>query len=181
VSRGPLFGLVARLVREKGVDLVLAAADAIVEAGGQLVVTGRGDPHLEHALREAGRRHPQSIAVALEFDDRQARRIFAGSDFTLAPSRFEPCGLSQMYAQRFGSLPIGHDTGGLSDTIIDGKTGFLFRRSSAAGLLGALCRAFATFSAKPRLNAMRRSAMAQTFGWRQPANAYRGLYEAIKA
>ena len=113
VSRGPIFGLVARLVHQKGVDLVLSAADEIVEAGGQIVVTGSGEPEIEQALIDAQRRRPDAIGVSIGFNDAQARRIFAGSDFTLMPSRFEPCGLSQMYAQRFGSLPIGHQTGGL--------------------------------------------------------------------
>jgi hypothetical protein len=97
LSRGPLFGLVARLVHQKGVDLVLSAADAIVAAGGQIVVTGRGETQFEEALVEAHRRRPDAIGVDIGFDDGDARRIFAGSDFTLMPSRFEPCGLSQMY------------------------------------------------------------------------------------
>lgn len=176
LSQGPLFALVARLVHQKGIDLVVSTADAIVEAGGQIVVTGRGEPHLEHALEEARRRHPENIAVALDFDDSQARRIFAGSDFTLMPSRFEPCGLSQMYAQRFGSLPIGYRTGGLSDTIQDGRTGFLFKRFSSDGFFGALCRAFATFGAKRRLHSMRELAMAQPFGWQDSAREYASLY-----
>ncbi|MCW5734191.1 MAG: glycogen synthase GlgA [Enhydrobacter sp.] len=179
LSKGPLFGLVARLVHQKGIDLVASAADTIVEAGGQIVITGRGEPHLERALEDARRRHPESIAVALDFDDSQARRIFAGSDFTLMPSRYEPCGLSQMYAQRFGSLPIGYRTGGLSDTIVDGKTGFLFKRCSADGLLGAVCRAFATFGAKSRLHSMRKLAMAQPFGWEESARAYRNVYGVV--
>jgi starch synthase len=176
VSKGPLFALVARLVHQKGIDLVASTADAIVEAGGQIVVTGRGEPHLEQALEDAKRRHPESIAVALDFEDAQSRRIFAGSDFTLMPSRFEPCGLSQMYAQRFGSLPIGYRTGGLSDTIVDGKTGFLFKRFTADGLMGAVCRAFGTFGMKPRLHSMRKRAMAQPFGWAESARAYQDLY-----
>src|SRR5215470_17902692 len=103
VSRGPLFGLVARLVHQKGIDLVLSAADEIIASGGQIVVTGSGESHLEDALVAAHRRRPDAIGVTIGFNDAQARRIFAGSDFTLMPSRFEPCGLSQMYAQRFGS------------------------------------------------------------------------------
>jgi hypothetical protein len=105
---------------------VLSAADEIIAAGGQIVVTGRGETQFEEALVEAHRRRPDAIGVDIGFDDGDARRIFAGSDFTLMPSRFEPCGLSQMYAQRFGSLPIGHQTGGLAETIVDGETGFLF-------------------------------------------------------
>ena len=104
----------ARLVHQKGVDLVIESAQAIVDAGGQIVVTGKGETRFEEALLQAQVRAPRSIAVKIGFDDAEARKIFAGSDFTLMPSRFEPCGLSQMYAQRFGSLPIGHRTGGLA-------------------------------------------------------------------
>ena len=152
VSRGPIFGLVARLVHQKGVDLVLSAADEIIEAGGQIVVTGSGEPEIEQALVDAHRRRPDAIGVAIGFNDGQARRIFAGSDFTLMPSRFEPCGLSQMYAQRFGSLPIGHQTGGLAETIMDGETGFLFTQPSTESFLGGIRRAFSTFVAKDRLD-----------------------------
>ena len=151
LSRGPIFGLVARLVHQKGVDLVLAAADEIIESGGQIIVTGSGEPEIEQALVDAHRRRPDAIGVVIGFNDGQARRIFAGSDFTLMPSRFEPCGLSQMYAQRFGSLPIGHQTGGLAETITDGETGFLFDSPSTKSFLGGVRRAFATFMAKDRL------------------------------
>jgi glycogen synthase len=119
------------------------------------VVTGRGEPELEEALREAQRRRPDSIEAAIRFEGGEAKRIFAASDFTLMPSRFEPCRLSQMYAQRFGSLPIGHQTGGLSDTILDGETGFLFSKPSTESLLGGICRAFAIFGQTERLNEMR--------------------------
>ncbi len=181
LSRGPLFGLVARLVHQKGVDLVLAAADAIVKSGGQIVVTGRGEPKLEDALREAQRKRPDAIAAAIRFEGGEAKRIFAGSDFTLMPSRFEPCGLSQMYAQRFGSLPIGHQTGGLNDTIVDGQTGFLFSQPSTESLLGGICRAFATFNQTSRLNKMRAQAMARPFGWKNAALRYGALYENLVA
>ncbi|WP_043160729.1 glycogen synthase GlgA [Bradyrhizobium sp. Ai1a-2] len=179
VSRGPMFGLVARLVHQKGVDLVLSAADEIVAAGGQIVVTGSGEPAIEQALVEAHRRRPDAIGVAIGFNDAQARRIFAGSDFTLMPSRFEPCGLSQMYAQRFGSLPIGHQTGGLAETIKDGETGFLFAQPSAASFLGGVRRAFDAFVVKDRLDTMRRSAMARSFSWSISAALYGALYRKL--
>jgi starch synthase len=181
LSRGPLFGVVARLVHQKGIDLVLSSADSIVAAGGQIVVTGRGEPGIEGGLRELQNRYPSAVAAAPSFEDEQARRIFAGSDFTLMPSRFEPCGLSQMFAQRFGSLPIGHRTGGLAETIVDGETGFLFDESSTESLMGAVCRAFATFGTKRRLNSMRRHAMARTFSWKASGNRYRTLYDTVCA
>jgi starch synthase len=176
VSRGPIFGLVARLVHQKGVDLVLAAADEIVESGGQIIVTGNGEPQFEQALVEAHRRRPDAIGVQIGFNDGQARRIFAGSDFTLMPSRFEPCGLSQMYAQKFGSLPIGHQTGGLAETILDGETGFLFKQPSMESFLGGVRRAFSTFASTDRLYSMRRNAMARSFSWDISAACYGALY-----
>ena len=176
LSRGPLFGLVARLVHQKGIDLVLSATDEIIRAGGQIVVTGRGEPEIEQALVAAHRRRPDAIGVVIGFNDAQARRIFAGSDFTLMPSRFEPCGLSQMYAQRFGSLPIGHQTGGLAETITDGETGFLFTRPSTESFLGGVRRAFSAFTAKDRLDSMRRNAMARSFSWNISAALYGALY-----
>jgi starch synthase len=177
VSRGPIFGLVARLVHQKGIDLVLSAAGEIIEAGGQIIVTGSGEPEIEQALVDAHRRRPDAIGVAIGFNDAQARRIFAGSDFTLMPSRFEPCGLSQMYAQKFGSLPIGHQTGGLAETITDGETGFLFAQPSTESFLGGIRRAFTTFMAKDRLDSMRRSAMSRSFSWDVSAALYGALYQ----
>jgi starch synthase len=181
VSRGPMFALVARLVHQKGIDLVLSAADEIVAAGGQIVVTGSGEPALEQALVAAHRRRPDAIGVTIGFNDAQARRIFAGSDFTLMPSRFEPCGLSQMYAQRFGSLPIGHQTGGLAETITDGETGFLFTKPSIESFLGGVRRAFSTYVANDRLDAMRRSAMSRSFSWDLSAALYSALYRKTVA
>ena len=179
VSRGPMFGIVARLVHQKGIDLVLSAADEIIDAGGQIVVTGSGEPVLEQALINAHRRRPDAIGVAIGFNDAQARRIFAGSDFTLMPSRFEPCGLSQMYAQRFGSLPIGHQTGGLAETITDGETGFLFAQPSYESFLGGIRRAFSTFIAHDQLDTMRRRAMARSFSWDISASCYSALYRKL--
>ena len=181
MSRGPLFGLVARLVHQKGIDLVLSAADEIIGSGGQIVVTGSGELELEQALVEAHRRRPDAIGVTIGFNDAQARRIFAGSDFTLMPSRFEPCGLSQMYAQRFGSLPIGHQTGGLAETITDGETGFLFEKPSTESFIGSVRRAFSTFRTKERLDTMRRRAMAKSYSWDLSAARYSTLYRKIIA
>jgi starch synthase len=179
LTRGPLFGLVTRLVHQKGIDLVLSAAETIVAAGGQIVVTGSGEEHLEEALKETSRRFPDSFGVAIGFDDGEARQIFGGSDFTFMPSRFEPCGLSQMYAQRFGSLPIGHQTGGLAETIEDGKTGFLFQEASVDSFMGGVSRAFSTFGSRSQLNAMRRNAMARAFSWKDSACSYANLYEQV--
>ncbi|MFC6742308.1 glycogen synthase GlgA [Methylobacterium tardum] len=176
VSRGPLFAIVSRLVHQKGIDLSLQAAEAIVAEGGQLVVIGQGEGRFEQALRGLAKRHPEAVGVHVGFEEAQARRMFAGSDFLLMPSRFEPCGLAQMYAQRFGSLPIVRRTGGLADTVEDGVTGFTFGEASAASFGGAVRRALEAFGQKKRLNAMRRRAMSARFGWDQAADNYAGLY-----
>ena len=176
VSRGPLFAVVSRLVHQKGLDLTMAAIESIVRDGGQLVVTGEGEAEGENALRATAARHPQSIAVKIGYEEPTARRIFAGSDFLLMPSRFEPCGLSQMYAQRFGSLPIAHNTGGLGDTIEDGATGFLFSGATAETFAQAIHRAKSVFDRKDQFAAMRRRAMARPSGWGEAAKSYMDVY-----
>lgn len=103
--------------------------------------------------------------------------MFAGSDFLLMPSRFEPCGLSQMYAQRFGSLPVAHQTGGLADTIEDGVTGFLFKGLSLGSFLNAVYRSLDAFGSRRQLKAMRRAAMARSFAWQQSASDYTAVYD----
>jgi starch synthase len=178
LSRGPLFAIVSRLVHQKGVDLALDVAETIVEQGGQLVVTGRGETEFENRMRDLANRHREAVGVRIGFDGAEARAMFAGSDFLLMPSRFEPCGLSQMYAQKSGSLPIAHRTGGLADTIEDGKTGFLFAAPTAGGLKTAVRRAFDAFGSGRRLNEMRRAAMAMRFDWRESANRYTSLYRS---
>ena len=176
VSRGPLFAVVSRLVHQKGLDLTISAIESIVRDGGQLVVIGEGETAVEHALRETAARHPQSIAVKIGYEEPTARRIFAGSDFLLMPSRFEPCGLSQMYAQRFGSLPIAHNTGGLGETIEDGATGFLFSGATAETFGQAITRAKSVFDRKDSLDSMRRRAMTRPFGWQAAVSAYMEVY-----
>ena len=179
VTRGPLFAIISRLVHQKGIDLVIAAANDIVARGGQLAVTGKGEAEFEGALLELSRRHPGSVGVRIGFDEAEARRLYAGSDFLLMPSRFEPCGLSQMYAQRYGSLPVAHKTGGLADTIDDGVTGFLFSDLSPAGLMDAVFRAIESFGSQHRLAEMRRRAMKRPLNWLQSSRRYSALYEGV--
>ena len=179
VGRGPLFAVVSRLVHQKGVDLAIEAAESIVAQGGQIVVTGQGEGRFETELKGLAARHPGAVGVNIGFDETQARRMYAGSDFLLMPSRYEPCGLSQMYAQRFGSLPIAHRTGGLADTIEDGVTGFLFRDLSLTGFVGAIRRALTTFGSQTQFTAMRRAAMNRPFGWQASARGYGQVYGGL--
>ncbi|KAF1071078.1 MAG: Glycogen synthase [Pseudomonas citronellolis] len=176
---GPLFAVVSRLVQQKGIDLTLAIADDLVAAGGRLAVIGRGEPALERAMLELAARHPGRIGVQVDFDEAEARRMFAGSDFLLMPSRYEPCGLSQMYAQRFGSLPIARRTGGLADTIEDGVTGFLFREEDPASYWDAVRRALNIYRYPDLLSAMRCKAMASPLFWQDAVQPYSELYDRL--
>jgi starch synthase len=176
VSKGPLFAVVSRLVHQKGVDFVIEAADEIVRGGGQIAVLGRGEPRLEQALTKTAARLPGSVSVHVGYDEARARRVYAGADFLLMPSRFEPCGLTQMFAQKAGTLPIVHRTGGLADTVEDGVTGFQFAAPTLQSLLGGVARAFTVFGSRQRLSRMRRNAMARRFSWRRSAEDYGALY-----
>ena len=177
--RGPLFAMVSRLVHQKGIDLALTAAEMIVERGGQFVLLGEGERNIEAAALDLAAHMPDFVGVKIAFDEILAHRAIAGSDFYLMPSRFEPCGLNQMYAQRYGSLPIAHATGGLVDSIADDKTGFLFSDASGDALKGAIVRALQVF-AEPRKRAlMRRTAMAQDFTWASAAEEYENIYRRI--
>jgi starch synthase len=176
VTRGPLFAVVSRLVHQKGLDLVIDVAPQIAAAGGQIVILGQGDPKIERALVALGARFPAHIGIRIGFEECLAHRIYAGSDFLLMPSRFEPCGLSQMYAQKFGSLPIAHATGGLIDTVDDGVTGFLFRDASADALRRCVGRAFRTWQMPRLMSAMRRAAMLAPNGWDVAGKRYADLY-----
>ncbi|GHH54758.1 glycogen synthase GlgA [[Pseudomonas] boreopolis] len=178
---GPLFAVVSRLVHQKGLDLICEVAPQIVAAGGQIVVIGGGEPQIEQQVAALARRYPGHVGAYIGFDEALARRMFAGADFLLMPSRFEPCGLSQMYAQRFGCLPIAHATGGLIDTVDDGVTGFLFHGASADALRRCLQRAFRTFRLPSLLGAMRRAAMLRPSGWDVAASKYIALYERTTA
>jgi starch synthase len=174
--RAPLLGMVSRFTDQKGVDLVAAAADELAALPAQLAVLGSGDRAYESALLAAAARHPGKIAVAVGFNEDLAHGIEAGADLFLMPSRFEPCGLNQMYSQRYGTPPVARATGGLSDTIRDGETGFLFERAETAALLAAVRRALEVYSDARRWRALQRSAMARDFSWEMAARQYADLY-----
>lgn len=178
-SNGPLFAVVSRLVYQKGLDLTHAQAEHIVAAGGQLAVMGCGEPEVEECMRTLAQRFPGQVGVHIGFDETDARRLFAGSDFLLMPSRYEPCGLSQMYAQRFGSLPIARRTGGLADTIEDGVSGFLFDQPSTTHYRQAIDRALKVHACPPLLQAMRCRAMAARCLWGDAIEPYAALYQKL--
>lgn len=178
-DEGPLFAVVSRLVHQKGIDLTIEVAETIVQRGGQLAILGRGDSHIEDEVRRLTERFPGRVGAHIGFNETDARRLFAGSDFLLMPSRYEPCGLSQMYAQRFASLPIAHRTGGLADSIDDGVTGFLFNEATTPSYRQAVERALEIHRKPHLLNAMRCRAMSSGFFWRHAIEPYDRLYQRL--
>ncbi|MBI4313514.1 MAG: glycogen synthase GlgA [Candidatus Omnitrophica bacterium] len=176
----PLLGWVSRLVPQKGVDGLVAVAEALVRLGGQLVVLGMGDRVYHDQLLMLSRKYPNSIRLRLSFEDSLARQVYAGSDFFLMPSRFEPCGLGQMIAMRYGSIPIVRKTGGLADTVTDAGdpsgNGIVFEMPDPASFLAAIRRGFALFSNKKSFAALQRRAMKMDWSWERAARAYAQLY-----
>jgi len=184
----PLLGMVSRLTGQKGVDLVIEVAREIVALPAQLVVLGAGEPALEAALAAAAAANPSAIAVRIGFDEPLAHLIEAGADLFLMPSRFEPCGLNQMYSQRYGTPPVAHATGGLLDTIVDctaatladgTATGFLFAEATPAALLEAVERALAVYRDAKRWRQVQRAGMARDFGWGAAARRYAAIYAEL--
>jgi starch synthase len=180
----PLVGSVARITDQKGFDLVVKALPRLLRDGMQYVVLGTGEPGLEQALRALQVNHPEQVAVRIGFDDGLAHRIAGGSDLYLMPSRFEPCGLNQLYAQIYGAPPLVRATGGLDDTVVDfdGKshsgTGFKFFAYSDVALEAGLRRALRTYTDEPAWQGLQQRAMAQDFSWRDPARRYERVYRA---
>ena len=185
-AKQPLFGAVSRLTPQKGLDLLLDALPELIELGGNLVVLGTGDADLEAGFTTAAADYPGRIGVVLGYDDPLSHLIVAGSDALLLPSRFEPCGLTQLYALRYGALPVVRRTGGLADTVVDANattladhraTGFSFDEVSPEGLLGAVERAVALYRDQATWRRVMRQAMTQDFSWRAAAQRYMALYK----
>lgn len=187
-SDAPLVGMIARLVEQKGADLVIAAAPALVRDGAQLAVLGQGEARFEDALRRLANAHPTAIAVRVGFDERLAHRIEAGADLYLMPSRFEPCGLNQLYSMRYGTPPVVRRTGGLADSVRDpaeaprgDATGFVFDAPQGDALLGALHRAFAAFRDPDAWRRLQINGMRADFSWGPSARAYLAVYRRAMA
>jgi starch synthase len=181
----PLCGFVGRLVHQKGADLLAPLLDRLTADGFTFAVLGTGDPEHEAVLRAAAARLPGRVAFRGVFDESLAHRIYAGSDLFLMPSRFEPCGLSQMYALRYGTPPVVRRTGGLADTVVDAGaadgTGFVFDEARPEKLMAALRRAEAVLADPPSWRALMERGMACDFGWDRAARGYEDLYAAALA
>lgn len=182
-----LLAVVSRLTAQKGIDLVLENLPRMLDAGTQLVVLGQGEPDLQQALRDAAARHPRQVAVTVGFDEGLAHQIEAGADAFLMPSRFEPCGLNQMYSQAYGTLPIVSPVGGLVDSVIDADednpdgSGFVMRSCDGAGLADAFARAQAAWAEPLRWHQLQRNGMQRGFGWEDSAARYLEVYQAACA
>jgi starch synthase len=173
--RVPLFGMTGRLVTQKGLDLILDAP-RLLGSDAQFVFLGSGEPRYERALVELASSAPNRIGVQLDFTDRLEHRLMAGADIFLMPSLYEPCGLTQMRAQRYGAPPIVRRVGGLADTVEDGVTGFSFDAYTAAAFQDAGLRALAAFADGGKWQAMMRRGMARDFSWERSVATYLDVY-----
>ncbi|GAB4350312.1 MAG: glycogen synthase GlgA [Immundisolibacter sp.] len=182
-----LMGLVSRLVEQKGIDLLLAALETL-PPGVQVAVLGSGEAGYEAALKAAAARHPGRVAFRAGYDEALAHRIQGGADALLVPSRFEPCGLTQLYALRYGTIPIVRAVGGLADTVVDATaahldagdaTGIVFEQASGAALAAAIRRALALYRAGQPWRQMQQAGMAQDHSWSRAAGHYLALYQDL--
>jgi starch synthase len=185
-----LLGTVGRLVEQKGVDLLLEALPQIMKHGVQLAVLGTGEARFEQRLREMAARFPGRLAVLIGYDEVLAHRITAGADIFLMPSRFEPCGLNQMYSQRYGTVPIVHRVGGLADTVVDATpdslkdgtaTGVVFDSPDPQALAAAVARALDLHADRKRWRRLMLAGMRQDFSWEHSAREYLRLYQQAGA
>ncbi|HEY8154497.1 MAG TPA: glycogen/starch synthase [Myxococcota bacterium] len=175
---GRLLAVIGRLDAQKGWDVLEESLPELVSHGASLALQGDGDPALASRLRAACARHPRRVSLFVGWDEARARRLYAGADAVLIPSRFEPCGLVQLVAQRYGALPVAHRVGGLSDTIVDRESGILFAPLSAGALVAAVDRA-AALAAERTPRALRRSLMSLDVSWAGPAARWEALLEDV--
>jgi len=182
-ATAPVIGVVSRICEQKGHDLLADAVDAVVAMGAQIAVLGVGDAAMTAALRQGERRWPGRVAVRIGFDAYLANRIYAGSDMFLMPSRFEPCGLGQLIAMRYGSVPVVRRTGGLADTVRDADShprsgnGFVFDEASATGIVHGVSRAIRAYGDPAKWTGLVDRGMAEDHGWRNVVPSYERLYQ----
>ena len=184
----PLFGLIGRLVEQKGIDLLLDCFSEMITMKLQFVLLGSGDKVFEKQLQEFAELYPDKIAIKIGYDEALAHLIEAGADAFLMPSRFEPCGLNQMYSQRYGTVPIVRKTGGLADTVIDAlpetlgnqtATGIVFNEASPSALLEAIKRTLILYSMPDSWKKIQVNAMGKDFSWQRSAKQYLELYQKL--
>jgi starch synthase len=181
----PVVGMVSRLAAQKGFDIFLGALERLAKLDIRIVIVGSGEKKLERGLILALHRYPRMIGLKIGFDDVLARKVYGGSDFFLIPSRYEPCGLTQMYSQRYAAVPIVRAVGGLDDTVEEFKprtgrgTGFKFTEAEPEALVSAVRRALRAWKNPKARGALRRNGLARDFSWKHPAEDYLGLYREL--
>lgn len=174
---GPVIGMVTRLSEQKGFDLLLGAVERVIAAGASLVVQGLGDPWAAGELRRLEAQYPNRVKFFEVFDADLAQRVYSGCDAFLMPSAFEPCGLGQMFAMRYGTVPIVRHTGGLADTVFEDHNGFVFQEKSSTNLAEAVERACLAFQNKKLWNSLVTGGMISDFSWAKSAKVYQDLYK----
>jgi starch synthase len=183
---GPVLGMVTRLTGQKGLNILAGCLDRLLQRDVRLVILGSGEKQFEKFLQDVAERSPERLSIRLGYDEALAHRIFAGTDIFLMPSRYEPCGLSQMYAMRYGSLPVVHATGGLKDTVIpflddaDHATGFAFDSYNAEALLEAIDVALSAWRLPRTWRRLQKNAMRQDFSWELSAKRYEELFRLVR-
>jgi starch synthase len=183
----PLIGMVSRMVDQKGFDLIAATVEDLVELDAAFVVLGTGEPRYQDMWRAIAARYPDRVGAQIGFDESLAHLIEAGSDLFLMPSRFEPCGLNQMYSMRYGTVPVVNGVGGLADTVVDystrsrQSTGFVLAEYTPPALLEALHRALTVFTDKRKWQALQAAGMRRDFSWDRSAQEYVKMYERVLA
>lgn len=175
-TNAPLLGVVSRLSNQKGFDLMIGAADRILGMGARWIVLGTGDPWSAGELRRLEAQYPGRVRFVEAFDVALAQRIYGGCDIFLMPSAFEPCGLGQMFAMRYGTVPVVRQTGGLADTVKEGETGFVFTERTAEEFGDATARAIAAFRDPDTWQKLVYTCMTQDFSWSSSAQAYEAMY-----
>ncbi|QOJ22578.1 MAG: glycogen synthase GlgA [Gammaproteobacteria bacterium] len=184
----PLFGVVSRLSHQKGIDVLIQVAPQLIKIPAQLIVLGSDQAQLEHQLAMLAQAHPNAIAVRIGFNEALSHLVEAGADCFLMPSRFEPCGLNQMYSQRYGTPPVVHATGGLLDTVVDctpqtladgSASGFVFDTLNPGNLLAAIKRAAHAYHDKKIWQCLQKNGMTKDFSWHTSATAYQQIYRSL--
>jgi starch synthase len=182
----PVFSVVSRLFWQKGIDLIVEALERLMQFELQLVVLGTGEPELENRLLGAAQRYPQKLGLALKFDVGLSHKIQAGSDFFMMPSRYEPCGLTQMYSLAYGAIPIVRRTGGLADSVRDinkvnlrrgTANGISFVPRTSAAVVRSVQRALELYFERDLMTRLRVQGMREDFSWDRSSRAYAALYE----
>lgn len=185
----PLFGMISRMTNQKGFDLICASADELLSREVQFTFLGTGESEVENYISDLSRRYPEKVAATIGFNDELAHRIEAGSDAFLMPSRFEPCGLNQMYSQAYGTLPVVRSIGGLADSVVDATettiaerraTGFRFDEYHRDAFAGRVGRAAEMYHDKPVWKQMAQTGMRQDWSWKRSAREYLDVYERAR-